>query len=266
MDENAFLERVRTGAGLDSPTAARDAADAVLGALADHLGERQAEELADALPGDVGDALLDDAGPAESFDLGEFLARVADRAGVGESAVLTLSRAVFAATEAAAGGELADAREQLSRDFDLAFEAGTPMTGNEFVAAVGRRAGLTGDDARPAAEAVLHTLGERVSRGEAEDLATYLPDALARALLAGSRRNPPDFGRDEFLARVAGRAGGSRPDARAHAATVFDVLGEVAGERAVGDVRSQLPAAFDPLFEAREAVTRRSRSRSIPRR
>ncbi len=248
MDEDTFLERARTEAGLETTTAARGAADAVLRTLAEHLAEGEAEDLAAAVPGEIGDALLDAPSAAESFDLDEFLARVAERAGVDESGALARTRGVFAALDEAAGDELADAREQLPGEFDLAFETGSPTTANEFVAAVGDAAGLTGDDARPVVEAVLRALGERVSRGEAEDLATYLPDALSRALLAESRDEASDYDRDGFLARVAERGGGSRADAERNARAVFAVLAEVAGEGAMADVRSQLPASFDSLL------------------
>lgn len=68
---------------------------------------------------------------------------------------------------------------------------------------------LTGLDrarAERATQATLRTLAERISGGEARDIAAFLPEEMRR-WLAPTPEPAESFGRFEFLRRVAEREG-----------------------------------------------------------
>src|SRR3954451_23530502 len=67
------------------------------------------------------------------------------------------------------------------------------------------RSGTSLQDAELAIRAVLLTLSERVAAKESADLASQLPLEFKDAFYPGLR--PERFGADEFVHRVAGRAG-----------------------------------------------------------
>jgi uncharacterized protein (DUF2267 family) len=74
---------------------------------------------------------------------------------------------------------------------------------DDFINSVARRAGASSEQARTITEATLETLADRISGGEANDLADRLPYQLADHL-----RKPPSreyakaFGLGEFVQRV----------------------------------------------------------------
>lgn len=75
-----------------------------------------------------------------------------------------------------------------------------------FIETVAERAGVPEDQAVALIEATLRTLTERISAGEAADAAAHMPDRF-RPLLIKSRENAEAFPIDEFIRRVAERAG-----------------------------------------------------------
>jgi uncharacterized protein (DUF2267 family) len=97
-------------------------------------------------------------------------------------------------------------------------------------------------EATSAIRATLQTLGERVPEGLAENLAAELPREIGEYLrqTAGAPSRGVRFDRDEFVGRVADRAGMDRPEA-AYAARV--VL-EVVGEATQGGIMDRLQAAL----------------------
>lgn len=102
--------------------------------------------------------------------------------------------------------------------------------------------------AEMATRAVLETLAERLNGGEAKDLAAQLPPTMQAYLECpqpGQR-----FGLDEFFRRVSVREGADLPDAVYHARAVIHVLQEAVTPGEIDDVRGQLPAEYDRLFEA----------------
>ncbi|WNM38562.1 DUF2267 domain-containing protein [Micromonospora halotolerans] len=121
----------------------------------------------------------------------------------------------------------------------------------EFVAKVAARAGLPADTARSLTEATLRTLAERISGGEAADLADHVAHEL-RPLLARARPEEPEaFGYDEFLRRVADRAG-TAPDlaergARAVLQTLHRVVGHVEFEQALAELPREIGALAQPV-------------------
>jgi uncharacterized protein (DUF2267 family) len=125
----------------------------------------------------------------------------------------------------------------------------------EFITDVQKEAGLPSEDAAVlAARAVLQTLGERLTGGEARDLAQQLPEPLRAVLLDGERPDP--FGIDEFLHRVARREGVDEPVAAHHAVAVFTALGRAAGPAEIRDMEAELPREFRLLVIAAQAAAR----------
>jgi len=108
----------------------------------------------------------------------------------------------------------------------------------------------TGEALR-AVRATLTTLGERIQAGEASDLASPLPMEIDRYLRDAESGQRFDY--DEFVERVWSREEMSDPDDRAdaayHAQVVLAVVAETVPETEMKQVRGQLPAEFDPLFE-----------------
>ncbi len=82
------------------------------------------------------------------------------------------------------------------------------MKYDEFVAQVQRRADLkTKDEAVQAIQATLETLGERLTGGEAKDLAAQLPPEIATYLQQPLAGSGVPFTLDDFFMRVAEREG-----------------------------------------------------------
>jgi uncharacterized protein (DUF2267 family) len=123
------------------------------------------------------------------------------------------------------------------------------MQFDEFVGEVENRARLPSrGDALQAIQATLETLGERISEGEADNLAAQLPPELGTYLrdAEGSER----FNVEDFFLRVAAKETADLPDAVHHARAVIAVLQEAITSGEMADLRAQLPDNYDPLFEA----------------
>ncbi|MFL6051623.1 MAG: DUF2267 domain-containing protein [Actinoallomurus sp.] len=120
-----------------------------------------------------------------------------------------------------------------------------------FIQTVQREAGGIGaDQAERATRAALETLAERLSAGEAHDLAEQLPAEMLPWLhtTTGSQA----FDLDEYLRRVAEREGMDLGTAERHARAVFFALGQAVSDDEIHDVASELPKTFEPLLaEAR---------------
>jgi uncharacterized protein (DUF2267 family) len=111
------------------------------------------------------------------------------------------------------------------------------------------------EQAERAARAVLETLAERLSAGEARDLAERVPAPLNAWL--HTTAGPEPFRYDEFLRRVAARAGTDPETAARHARAVFWALGQSVDEDEIADLAAELPQDFAPLVaEARKRYFR----------
>lgn len=251
MDEEEFIETVRREAPLESGDVARDVTEATLYTLGERITDGEASDLARDLPDEFVEILVEEPpGEAEPFPLEEFRRRVSDRAGVDEDDVVAHSRAVAAALELAAGSELATAREQLEPEYDVIFEPGGPVTADEFLESVREHADLDSRDAAEGAtEATLKTLRERLTGGEAADLALYLPDELAAPLDGPADEDAEDYSLDEFVQRVSQREGVDKETARVHAHAVANALADAASERELDAARKQLPDPFGAIFD-----------------
>jgi uncharacterized protein (DUF2267 family) len=116
----------------------------------------------------------------------------------------------------------------------------------QFLTTVAQHAQLSWKAADRATEATLTTLAERLSAGQARDLAAKLPPEIARWLRTEGRAE--GFGADEFVRRVAEREGTDPTTAAGHARAVFAALGRAVGPREVADMMSELGKGFAPLI------------------
>jgi uncharacterized protein (DUF2267 family) len=122
------------------------------------------------------------------------------------------------------------------------------MDYQSFITTVEQKAQLSGEEAETAACVTLHTLVQRISPGEAEDLAKRLPPELGRCM---NHDGPPaQFHLTDFYNRVEKQLGVDRAAAERVARAVLAALSAAAGPKEFADLRSQLPGDFLPLLEA----------------
>jgi uncharacterized protein (DUF2267 family) len=124
------------------------------------------------------------------------------------------------------------------------------MTYDEFLGQVQHRGQLRSrGEAERVTWATLQTLGERLSGGEAKDFASQLPVPLPQYALSGLAGWGIPLSLDEFTQVVADREGADSKRAQQHTQAVCSVLREALSPGEVGDIRSQLPAEYDRLFQ-----------------
>ncbi len=120
------------------------------------------------------------------------------------------------------------------------------MKYDEFIGHVQNRAPLPSrGDAERLTRVVLENLGARLQEGEADDLASQLPQELGRHLL-----NQPleKYDLNELFLRVGESEGVDQPEAAYRTRVVFEVLMEAASIGEIKDVLDQLPTEFSRLF------------------
>ncbi|MGC5020686.1 DUF2267 domain-containing protein [Micromonospora sp. DT47] len=111
----------------------------------------------------------------------------------------------------------------------------------EFYEKVSARAGVPPETAQSLTEATLRTLAERISGGQAADLADHVAHQL-RPFVAKARTEEPEvFAYDEFLRRVAERAGVDDGLAARGVQAVLQTLHRVVGHREFENAMSELP-------------------------
>lgn len=118
-------------------------------------------------------------------------------------------------------------------------------TVERFFETVQLKAHASRPEAERAARATLQTLAERLSAGEARDLAAQLPPELAPWLATTGGAEPFDV--DEFLRRVAEREQVDVATAERHARAVFAALGHTVSPSEIDDMAAELPRDFAPL-------------------
>jgi uncharacterized protein (DUF2267 family) len=117
---------------------------------------------------------------------------------------------------------------------------------DEFIKSVAEGAGISREDAERLTAATLQTLAERITGGEAEDLAAQLPQEL-KPYLTGVAEEAERFEVDTFIARVAERAGIDTDQALAHVGAVFATLREAVTAGELDDIAAQLPDGLRDL-------------------
>jgi uncharacterized protein (DUF2267 family) len=115
-----------------------------------------------------------------------------------------------------------------------------------FTRTTAERAGVPENTAERIERATLRTLADRISGGEAEDLAAQLPGPLQDDLRP-PREEAEAFGVDEFVRRVAERGDVGPHEARAGAAAVLTTVREAVTPGEFDDVLSQLPQEYREL-------------------
>jgi uncharacterized protein (DUF2267 family) len=123
------------------------------------------------------------------------------------------------------------------------------MKQDEFMTKVGQRADASLEAADALTAATLHTLAERISGGEAQDLAAQLPEEL-KPHLASADENAQRFDAEEFVRRVAERAGTDPDRARSGVRAVFTTIREAVTSGELDDITAQLPKGFEKLVGA----------------
>ncbi len=122
-----------------------------------------------------------------------------------------------------------------------------------FIDRVEQRAKVPSEKAVDLTRGTLETLADRITGGEALDLAAQLPQPLQGVLRKGGEE-ADRFGVPEFVRRVADRAdldASAAPDGiRAVLVTLHEGL--TGGE--FDDIMSQLPAEFEDLFSPTAAA------------
>ena len=265
MRYETFLQRVETEAGAPGREA-EWAIAATLLTLGERLSAGTTHALARRLPFILG-AYLENDDDARSFDLETFLRRVAER----ERRPVTVPTAerhalgVFAAIGRAAGEhELRELTSELPEDYEPLLAAArraravdddgdeAPLVSfDTFLDRVGRRTDLDRLGAERATDAVLEALGERVARGEIEDLERELPRELRPALERGEATTGGQAQRmpaGEFLARVAALEAVGPDEATVHVEAVFAALRETVTADELADLTAELSDDYAPLF------------------
>jgi uncharacterized protein (DUF2267 family)/ribosome-associated translation inhibitor RaiA len=133
---------------------------------------------------------------------------------------------------------------------------------DELVNEVAQEGGLAFEDAERALRAALKTLGERLSGGQAREIADHLPEQLRPLVTDG--KHPEPFGVDEFLHRLARREGVPEDVAARHALAVFAAVGRAVGWDEVRDMEAELPRDFRALLVAAEAAARPREDERVP--
>jgi uncharacterized protein (DUF2267 family) len=162
-------------------------------------GGGRARHLTEQLPPEPAAWLATD-GPAELFDVDEFVRRVAEREGVDPGTAERHAHAVFEALgRVVSEDEIDDMAAELPSDFEpLVAQARHRfvhmMSPDEFRRRVAERAGLDADGARRATDAVLITLAERISGREGLPRPSWdeLDDGRRPAYLAPRARTKED--------------------------------------------------------------------------
>lgn len=116
-----------------------------------------------------------------------------------------------------------------------------------FLTTIQQQAGMSWAEAERAARAVLETLGERSSLGQAQDLAGDLPEEMRPWLLD----HPPDaegFDAREFVRRVAEREDTDLETAERHSRAVFVALARLVRGDEIADLLSELPKDYERLL------------------
>ena len=121
------------------------------------------------------------------------------------------------------------------------------MTYDEFIDAVAERGQLSREEAEEVTHATLQTLAERITRGEADDVASQLPKRLKDPLLTANEQAEP-FGLEEFKRRVSERSA-AVDDTTDAIRAVMTTLREALTGGEFEDLMNQLPDEFWEVIE-----------------
>lgn len=119
----------------------------------------------------------------------------------------------------------------------------------DFISLVQTRADLSFESANKATRAVLNTLGERISGGEAKEVAAELPRELGAHLEKAQGAPAESFSEDDFYERVAERMGSDSQQARRVTQEVFSAVENAVSRDEMSDAKSELPGRLKELIK-----------------
>ena len=123
------------------------------------------------------------------------------------------------------------------------------MNFKEFTHTVAERAGLSREEAADLTRATLETLADRLSGGEARDLAVRLPEPMAESFRGKKGMAAGNFGLEEFVRRVSEHAGLTVKETTDGVRAVFRTLADVVPSDHFDQAMSQLPGDFRRMLE-----------------
>ncbi len=257
MNYPELLSRVAAKTGLEPPQA-ETPTKVVLSVLGERLSAKEAHDLASELPRQVKKPLEDAPTHGREYAAGDFVHQVAEREKVSEPEAREHVQAVLSTVrEAVSTGEYRDVAAEMWRDpaYRDLWQWSTPaqprLTYDEFLERVQERTGLERVLAELATQATISTLAERISGGEAEDVARELPPEL-RNWIAKTAEYPERFGADEFIRRVVTKVPELKPEETEDIVrAVLTTLREEVSRKEVLDTLSQLPMDIRRLFAQR---------------
>lgn len=228
--------------------------EALLAATVQALGETaqpdEMQDLRSQLPGPLKSVTPGAPEPDRSLD--EFSVRVADLCGMPDlEQTRDAVEAVFAVlAEGVSAGQLQQLMGTLPREYQQLVPSAIGLGGGEelLLGRIRDRAGLSDlEEALRLTQVVLSVLMQRISHGQAADLAASLPSRV-RPDLPPSQTSAESFNAEDFLGRVQDRAG--LPDsasAQQLTAVVLSTIREWAPAE-LGDTVDQLPEPLSRLI------------------
>ncbi|MFI2352772.1 DUF2267 domain-containing protein [Streptomyces sp. NPDC019443] len=123
------------------------------------------------------------------------------------------------------------------------------MRYDEFLARVRERGEYTDqEEAETVTTGVLQVLSQRITPGEAADVAAQLPEPLRAPLTGDGERQAERFGVEEFRRRVAERIGARPRTAEWDASAVLSTLADAVSGGELNQIISQLPSGYAVFF------------------
>jgi uncharacterized protein (DUF2267 family) len=240
----------KTGQRANIPEERADAViRATLQALSEQASSKQFHDLLEQLPRELKKSGMAASGATEQRSLEDFTGRVRDLSGVDTVEVREDIGAVVATlADTVSYDQLEDIFGELPPAFmDLLPVDGARPSAQEFVDRVRNAGGPESKgEAAKAVRATLGTLADRITAGQAQDIARYLP-AEFRTDLAGSPEQAAAFDRTTFLDRVAAAEQTDRSTAERHARAVLAAVRETVPQRELADTLGQLPSDIGRL-------------------
>jgi uncharacterized protein (DUF2267 family) len=208
------------------------------------------DRLASQLPGDLQTALWARETAGQPLELDAFYQRVSDLAGIPPEQAEGEARAVVAALQAeVVGAPLEELFARLPQEYrGLLPEQPHPGESGDFLRRVQHLGELSSrEEAETVTRLTLSALGERISGGQAADLAAALPGEL-RPCLERTAEPAQAFGIEEFLHRIAGPQQTDPQTARRQAKAVLRTLREYTPDKEIADTVAQLPPELASLL------------------
>lgn len=122
------------------------------------------------------------------------------------------------------------------------------MNYSSFRGSVAQRASIPPDRTDEHIQATLATLAQRLTSGEALDLAAQLPQPMQTALRPSSEA-AENFDAAEFIRRVAEQVGTDEHHAKNTVRAVFATLREAVSSGEFDDILAQLPCDFCEVID-----------------